>query len=520
MNLNNVKTFSFLYLPFLWISIISTSIYSATNYFVLQYISLMRESITNIFLPIAFISFAYIMFYKEKLTAIPKFKDDVFRAYVLVLLFSLPGPIFLQFAIEDLSIRWHANTKYEDIKERPGVHQFELDPPLHFDLKTVGLYPRYYRSYNKNAPDDSHHEAYIVTLVTSKNTQKPLFWFGKKYEKIVRKDRSPDSERESTYKANIENGIKSFTQSSESDSIKLLEWNRRFDDYQYFQSAVNEIPNNLNYQLPILTEIHKRKPIGYTTKASLIAFGIGQVIWGIICLFIRVDPFSLADQQELSTQEKLQERGKELLNSFSWFVPRKGYVATPIILDLNILVYLILGFLGVSMMSPSGADLIPYGSNYSPLVIEGQVWRLFTAGFLHFGFIHILMNMMAFGFCGFMLEHVLGSARFTVLYIISLLGCSLTSLYWHHPGNSAGASGAIFGLMGAMLLYAIFKIGESSNRIMFVVIFVIFGLFTLITDLVSWSHSDMAGHLGGMITGMIVAIFFIPAARKAEEINL
>jgi membrane associated rhomboid family serine protease len=432
----------------------------------------------------------------------------------------VPGPVILQFAIEGLSIHWHPNARYEDIRESAGSHQYQLSPPLRYDTNIVALYPRYYSSYNKNAPNDSHHEVFIVTLISSHDGRKPLFWFGKKYQHVVKKDRSSDEERESVYNETIRNSINRFTLSSKSDSVTLLELNRRIDDYQYFQSAVDRIPNNRNAALPILTEIHERKSVSYTLRAALIAFGVGQLIWAVICMFIRVNPITLANQEKLSPEGKFKMRRAELKESLSWFLPRKGYIATPIILDINIIIYLLLGFLGVSLMSPSGDELIPYGSSYSPLVMEGQIWRLFTCGFLHFGFIHLFMNMIALGCSGFMLEQVLGTRRFTILYLVSLIGCSLTSLYCNYPGNSAGASGAIFGIMGAMLFYALFNIGDSENRTFFLVIFMIFGLFTLITDMIAWSHSDMAGHLGGMITGMLVAIFFIPAARKAEEITM
>jgi rhomboid protease GluP len=514
MKINPVRTFSFLYLPFLWISIVSAAIYSALNYFLLQYMPL-RESVTNIFLPMAFVAVAYVIFYKEKLKTAPKLDNDLMRSFLLVFFFAVPAPVILQSAIESFSIRRHADSTYEDIEQRLGVHQYQLSRPLIFDAKIVGLYPRYYTSYNKNAPDDSHHEAFIVTLVLSQNTQKPLFWFGRKYEHVVRKDRSSDEEKETVYQENIKDAIAKFSRSAGSESVAALEWNRQDDDYQYFQEAIAKIPNNMNSELPVVTDIHSRKRGSETARIAFFVFAGGQLIWAIVCLFIRIDDSLIDDHAQLSVAQKLVMRGRELLDSLSWFWPRKGYMATPIILDLNILVYLLLGFLGVSLMSPSGSDLIPYGSNYSPLVLEGQVWRLFTSAFLHFGFIHLVMNMVALVFSGQMLEQVLGTMRFIVLYCLSALGCSLTSLYWHHPGNAAGASGAIFGIMGAMLFYAVFKIGDKSNRVIFFLVFGIFGLFTLITDLVAWSHSDMAGHLGGMVTGMIVAIFFIPVARAA-----
>lgn len=520
MKLNSGKTFAYIYFPFLGICLIATAIYSALNYFIFQHTAIMRESVSNLVLPAIFLSAAYVFFYKDKMNLIPKLRSDMMRSFFFVLILSVPGPIFFQYVVEDLSIRQYENINYEDITDGQEVLQYHLDAPLLYDTTTIGAFPRYYRSYNKNAPDDSHYELFIVTLVSSRKNQKPLFWFGRKYERVVSKDRAPDKEREEVFRKVIEHGFNDFMKSSNSEAVDSLELNRRDDEYQYFQSAVSDIDDNKNAELPILTAVQSRKSVGFTMRAVVVAFVAGQLIWALVCALIRVDPDALQRHQALAASEKRNQRWRSLRETFSYFIPRKGYMVTPIILNLNILVFLLLGFIGVSMLSPSGADLIPYGSSYTPLVYEGQLWRLFTAGFLHFGFIHILMNMTALGFCGVILEGVLGTGRFAIVYFVSLLGGSITSVLWNHPGNSAGASGAIFGIMGAMLFYAVFGIGDKRNRVVFFVMFGVFGLFTLITDLLGLSHSDVAGHVGGMFTGMIVAIFFIPTVRKSQEISI
>lgn len=516
VRINSFRTFSFIYFPFLWILLGTTAIYSLLSYFLLPYLSFLSDSIANLLLPGLFVSAGYIFFYKEKINSIPKLNSDNFRAFFFVLLCTVPAALVFQHVIVDLSIRKHKEARYQEISTQHGIHQYYLEPSLHLGPGPIGMHPRYYTSYNKNAPDDSHYEVFFVRLV--KHDGKSLFWFGKKYEHVVRRDRSPNADRDLVFNKTIQKSITDFTEFFTTEKIKVLEWNRQQDDYQYFEKAAQE--SNENSKFPILTEPESRQPIEGKVRMSLAIFAAGQLIWIIVCALVRVDEDIIDDHEKLSVVEKLKQRALELIRTFSWFIPRKGYWITPLLVDINIAVYVTLGLLGVSMMNPSGRDLIAYGSNYSPLVLQGEVWRLLTAGFLHFGFIHILMNMVALGFSGSMLEQVLGGFRFLILYLFSVLGCSIASLYWHHPGNSAGASGGVFGILGAMLLYAVFRIGDQSNRVMFFITFIIFGLVSLLTGLVSWSHSDMAGHLGGMVAGMIVGSLFIPVVRKSKEVSM
>ena len=96
---------------------------------------------------------------------------------------------------------------------------------------------------------------------------------------------------------------------------------------------------------------------------------------------------------------------------------------------------------------------IRFGSNFGPLTWTGQEWRLLTSAFLHFGIIHIALNMYALYQGGALVERLFGSARFAVIYLLSALSGSVASGWWDPLRNSAGASGAIFGVYGALLAF-------------------------------------------------------------------
>ncbi|MDX5419266.1 MAG: rhomboid family intramembrane serine protease, partial [Hymenobacteraceae bacterium] len=94
----------------------------------------------------------------------------------------------------------------------------------------------------------------------------------------------------------------------------------------------------------------------------------------------------------------------KLKNFWTLFVPRPYYFVTPILINLNILIFVVLTLAGMHVLSPEGQDLIEVGANFGPYTLTGEWWRLFTSMFLHIGIIHLLVNMYALANIGGVLE--------------------------------------------------------------------------------------------------------------------
>ena len=118
---------------------------------------------------------------------------------------------------------------------------------------------------------------------------------------------------------------------------------------------------------------------------------------------------------------------------------------------INVVVFAWMCFQQVHVFNPTADDLIAWGASYGPKTIDGQWWRLLTAMFLHAGAWHLAMNMYVLYIDGPLMERLLGNVGFTVLYLVSGLCGSVASLLWNPTAAGVGASGAIFGLFGAML---------------------------------------------------------------------
>ena len=175
-----------------------------------------------------------------------------------------------------------------------------------------------------------------------------------------------------------------------------------------------------------------------------------------------------------------------------------------------LIICVILYFVEQTNGHPENADTaIRYGAMYAPMVKRGQYWRLVSACFVHFGIWHIIANMYSLYALGPGAEAILGSVPFAVLYLGSgFCGNLVTYLRDEKRGRnsvSAGASGAIFGLMGAFLVIALdprYRAFVSIRSL----------LVTLAINLVYGAASrriNQWAHLGGLVSGMIITFVLL-----------
>jgi rhomboid protease GluP len=199
---------------------------------------------------------------------------------------------------------------------------------------------------------------------------------------------------------------------------------------------------------------------------------------------------------------------------FSIFIPTKDYFITPILININILYFLIMCFSGVNPFYPEINDIIDWGGNYGPLTIENNWWRIISACFVHIGILHLLMNCFALAYAGLLLEPFLKKWGFLITYLLAGIIASLSSLYWNDDLVSAGASGAVFGMYGILLPLLIFKTIDkkiNTNSLSSLV------LFTAINILGSFKEGiDGAAHIGGLSFGIIAGIVLVILSEKRK----
>ncbi|MCX5747148.1 MAG: rhomboid family intramembrane serine protease [Proteobacteria bacterium] len=161
---------------------------------------------------------------------------------------------------------------------------------------------------------------------------------------------------------------------------------------------------------------------------------------------------------------------------------------------------------GASAMQPTAQWMADHGGNFGPLTLDGEQWRLFTSMFLHYGVLHIAMNMIGLVDGGRHVERMYGPAGFLTLYLVSGLVGSLASAL---RGNavSAGASGAIFGVFGAFGAYLVvhrarLDAEEVKKQARGLVVFLAYNVFFGVTA----KGIDLVAHLGGLGAGFVVGL--------------
>lgn len=202
--------------------------------------------------------------------------------------------------------------------------------------------------------------------------------------------------------------------------------------------------------------------------------------------------------------DMLYKKNKAIKDLFSFGKP----IFTYILLAINLIMFFILEINGGST---DVETLIQLGAKYNPYMIDGEWWRLVSSMFLHIGFLHLAMNMLALYYLGVAVERIYGSSRFLIIYFLAGIAGSLTS-FTFSMNVSAGASGAIFGLFGALLFFGIihkkvFFQTMGRNIITIVAINIIIGFVV--------PQIDIGAHLGGLIAGFVAsAIVYLPKNKR------
>lgn len=210
--------------------------------------------------------------------------------------------------------------------------------------------------------------------------------------------------------------------------------------------------------------------------------------------------------------KKNEKRSKTIEKIFSYKKP----IVTYIVMTICILLFIMMYIFGNG--STDTTTLINFGANYDLLTKNGELYRLFTSIFLHIGIVHLLCNMYTLFIIGKEIEGLFGKLKFIIIYILSGICGSILSIAFNYNTVSAGASGAIFGLLGALLYFGYYYrtyLGATirSSIIPTIILNLLIG-FTV-------SGIDNAAHIGGLIGGILSAMLVgVPdKSTKTDKIN-
>lgn len=343
---------------------------------------------------------------------------------------------------------------------------------------------------------------------TLKSEQK--YWLGKEYNERI-SNRLSDQEKDDKYKVFVEKCQKEFEE-TDFGKFTYLEVIGNTEDHDEYNNALKKSNQNTfadNIVFEAKTEPFKAR------NGKKLTWIFGSLGIGLFAFFI----FLLFPKFQESKLEKFKsgkiEKDTDFKEMLEFFIPKKGFFVTPIIINLNLLIYMAMVISGLGLVSFKGSDLLNWGANFRPLTTDGQWWRLLTSTFLHGGLMHILANMYGLIFVGIFLEPLLGAKKYAFVYLLTGILASVASIWWYDATVSVGASGAIFGLYGfflASLLLKVFPPDFGKAFLASTLVFVVFNLLMGFTGGI-----DNAAHIGGLLSGFILGLIMSRQLKHNKE---
>ncbi|PIF45257.1 membrane associated rhomboid family serine protease [Chryseobacterium sp. 52] len=339
------------------------------------------------------------------------------------------------------------------------------------------------------------------------------FWLGKKYSEKISNSLS-DQEKDDKYKVFVEQKQKEFDETNFKD-FKYLEIIGNTEDHDEFNNAISK-SENIKGKEQIVFEA-QNEPFdnrnGKKMEWIFGSLGIGLLVYFLSLLFPKFN-----EQQLENFKKGKVEKDNDIKEILEFFIPKDDFFITPIIINLNLLVFIVMVIAGFGFLSFKGNDLLNWGANYRPITTDGQWWRLLTNTFMHGGLMHILANMYGLLFVGVFLEPLLGKTKYLLVYLITGILASVTSILWYPASISIGASGAVFGLYGfflAALLLKVFPPDFGKAFLLSTLVFVGFNLLMGFTGGI-----DNAAHIGGLLSGFIIGMIMSKKLKlKIEQYN-
>jgi rhomboid protease GluP len=193
---------------------------------------------------------------------------------------------------------------------------------------------------------------------------------------------------------------------------------------------------------------------------------------------------------------------------------------TTTLVGMNVAVFAVMALTGVSPTAPTSVQLLKWGANWGPLSLGAEPWRILASNYIHGGIIHIALNMWCLWNLGFLAERVFDPWTYVLTYTFCGLAGSLASLWWHPMAVGVGASGATFGLAGALI--AALYLGHlpiSKQAIQGTLKSLLtFAGYNLFFGAVA-RGIDNSAHIGGLLAGLALGAVLAKHLAAAPEIR-
>ena len=327
-------------------------------------------------------------------------------------------------------------------------------------------------------------------------------WYGVEYKKTIR--RQSDEENNRAYQNFVNSSFRAFRHYN-FNNVAYFEKLAYSDERDGFLNSIKEVHPNIKENAQTIL-VPKTSLFDKERGSSILwifgTFGVTALIFLMMVLSADVN------REELSKFEKKIPFKEDGLKEFLALISLSELDRiSAILIIINVIVFVCMVFSGLNIMSPTPHELLEIGGNRRLEVLNGEYWRLLSALFLHAGGIHLIMNMSGLALSSILIEKILGPTWLLITYFVCGLLANLSSIYWYENVVSVGASGAVLGLFGVMLILNVLKIIPEGERELAWTILGLFGGISLAFGFIT--GADNAAHIGGALSGMLLGLLFV-----------
>jgi membrane associated rhomboid family serine protease len=522
-----------LFMPAAAFSILLLIIYSAANWFLLSRWQVLDDNIVDFGLPVFIAALLTIVFFEPriaKLDLVGKYSPFAYNAVVMALIAvpTILGQHYLSQAsahltqVADASMigniapnRYYtagnvcADTAHAHAKvqiQTSGDQNQDLDVTVYVVAPVcipASYDPNSVPNLNLTLPGAQPAEPQ-----PPQTQDRPGLWLGLTYSSQL-DNRLAMAEKEKLYREFLQQ-TQAKLDSLDTSKYRYLErsivgTDRRFFDKAFADAGV-ATPGAQTVLVPH-TEPFAPQP-GFWLNMTGLSLTVGLVLWAVM---VTLATYS-GDDVETQGPPKPTLRG--------YFIPTRQSYGLAVLLDVNIAVFVVMVFAGLGFIAFDTQDLIAWGGNYGPALMQGEIYRLVTSQFVHGGVMHLANNMYGLLIAGIILGAILPNWRLILCYLVTGLGGSIAGAILHPQIVSVGASGAILGLWGVLVALAALKdprIAEQKKMILtngmtFAVLTIAMGSFT--------PGIDNAAHIGGFVTGLLIGggVFLADRTRTSRVV--
>ncbi len=503
-----------IYFPLLLINLLFLLSYTIIHWLLLIKLNLLsiNEEMVNFGLP-ALLSCSLVFFYiRPRLKQFEFVRSHSRFFYQLIAVISMAIPtIIAQSYIETATGELTQLQSIHELSQQPQTKYYQLNE-FYIDKSKLGLFVKFETTGRHNT--ELSMTLYLTLPIFKDRSEsfrnKTTAWYGKIYNKKISNSLEPH-EKNAEYEA--------FILETQHDLNQL-----KLDEFQFLDrigpsTTLTRLQlaakKSVKYQesipqaqqtilMPRFTSYETRND--KTIEGMVFSWLFSALIWLVMTLFLKRKAMPLGSKP--INQIDYSSSKRELKQFIEFVSPKAGFVMTPVLLYLNIFIFIAMAWASQSFFSFPSSFLLEWGANFRPKVIEGEWWRLLSSVLIHAGIAHLVFNLLALYFAGMFLEPLLGKWRLLLIYLsLGALAC-IVSISWYEATISIGASGAIMGLLGLCSIW--YWKGLFTEELSLWLSLYLTGFITSSLVIGLFDGVDNAAHIGGLLSGALLGLCLRP----------